>query len=152
MQSICIIMPTRFLKNMGKMPFYLIYFLGTSSMPFYKTKSKLESFFKNSKFFSDKTLDLLLNAFVSVLPNQMPKLFDTLNEKFEHHLILKCDKKIFDEILKVSKNIFNKDKKNNLSVCSNKESKKLTLNRFVFAGASARCANISKNANPSCCL
>ena len=136
-------------KKYGKDAFYLIYFLGTSSMPFfYKTKSKLESFFKNSKFFSYKTLDLLLNAFVSVLPNHMPKLFDTLNEKFAHHLILKCDKKNFDEILKVSKDIFNEDKKNNLLVCSNKESKKLTLNRFVFAGASARCANISKNANP----
>ena len=35
----------------------------------------------------------------------------TLNKKFKHHLILKCDKKIFDEILKVSKNIFNEDKK-----------------------------------------
>ena len=60
----------------------------------------------------------------------------------------KCDKKIFDEVLKVSKNIFNENSKNNLLICSTKESKKLTLNRFVFAGASARCANLSRNANP----
>ena len=81
-------------KKYGKDAFYLIYYLGTSSMPFfYKTKSKLESFFKNSKFFSNKTLDLILNAFVSILPNQMPKVFDALNNKFKHHLILKCDQK-----------------------------------------------------------
>ena len=136
-------------KKYGKDAFYLIYYLGTSCMPFfYKTKSKLESFFKNSKFFSNKTLDLILNAFVSILPNQMPKVFDDLNKKFKHHLILKCDQKIFDEVLKVSKNIFNENNKNNLLICSTKESKKLTLNRFVFAGASARCANISRNANP----
>ena len=135
-------------KKYGKDAFYLIYYLGTSCMPFfYKTKSKLESFFKNSKFFSNKTLDLILNAFVSILPNQMPKVFDDLNKKFKHHLILKCDKKIFDEVLKVSKNIFNENSKNNLLICSTKESKKLTLNRFVFAGASARCANITRNAN-----
>ena len=136
-------------KKYGKDAFYLIYYLGTSCMPFfYKTKSKLESFFKNSKFFSNKTLDLILNAFVSILPNQMPKVFDDLNNKFKHHLILKCDQKIFDEVLKVSKNIFNENNKNNLLICSTKESKKLTLNRFVFAGASARCANLSRNANP----
>ena len=136
-------------KKYGKDAFYLIYYLGTSCMPFfYKTKSKLESFFKNSKFFSNKTLDLILNAFVSILPNQMPKVFDELNKKFKHHLILKCDQKNFDEVLKVSKNIFNENNKNNLLICSTKDSKKLTLNRFVFAGASARCANISRNANP----
>ena len=136
-------------KKYGKDAFYLIYYLGTSCMPFfYKTKSKLENFFKSSKFFSNKTLDLILNAFVSILPNQMPKVFDALNNKFKHHLILKCDQKIFDEILKVSKNIFNENNKNNLLICSTKESKKLTLNRFVFAGASARCANLSRNANP----
>ena len=136
-------------KKYGKDAFYLIYYLGTSCMPFfYRTKSKLESFFKNSSLFSNKTLDLILNAFVSILPNQMPKVFDDLNKKFKHHLILKCDQKIFDEVLKVSKNIFNENNKNNLLICSTKESKKLTLNRFVFAGASARCANISRNANP----
>ncbi len=136
-------------KKYGKDAFYLIYYLGTSCMPFfYKTKSKLESFFKKSKFFSNKTLDLILNAFVSILPNQMPKVFDELNKKFKHHLILKCDQKIFDEVLEVSKKIFNENNKNNLLICSTKESKKLTLNRFVFAGATARCANISRNANP----
>ncbi len=136
-------------KKYGKDAFYLIYYLGTSCMPFfYRTKSKLESFFKNSSFFSNKTLDLILNAFVSILPNHMPKVFDDLNKKFKHHLILKCDKKNFDEVLKVSKNIFNEHSKNKLLICSTKESKKLTLNRFVFAGASARCANITKSANP----
>ncbi len=135
-------------KKYGKDAFYLVYFLGTSTMPFfYKIKSKLESFFKNSKFFSQKTLDLILNAFVSILPNQMPKVFDQLNKKYEHHLILKCDHKIYDEILKISKNIFCKEKKNNYLACNSKESKKLTLNRFVFAGASARCANLTKKAN-----
>ena len=136
-------------KKYGKDAFYLIYYLGTSAMPFfYKTKSKLESFFKNSKFFSHKTLDLILNTFVSILPNQMPKVFDSLNKKFNHHLILKCDNEIFDDILRISKNIFSTKNNNNFLICSAKESKKLTLNRFVFAGASARCANISKNANP----
>ena len=39
-------------KKYGKDAFYLVYYLGTSTMPFfYKTKSKLENFFKNSKFF-----------------------------------------------------------------------------------------------------
>ena len=38
----------------------------------------------------------------------MPKVFDDLNNKFKHHLILKCDQKIFDEVLKVSKNILMK--------------------------------------------
>tara|TARA_B100001094_G_scaffold324978_1_gene378515 strand:- start:522 stop:2192 length:1671 start_codon:yes stop_codon:yes gene_type:complete len=136
-------------KKYGKDAFYLVYYLGTSTMPFfYKTKSKLERFFKKSKIFSFRTLDILLNAFVAILPNQMPKLFDKLNKEFKHHLILKCDQKIYDEILKISKKYFNKKNKNNFLVCNTKESKKLTLNRFVFAGATARCAILSKEANP----
>ncbi len=135
-------------KKYGKDAFYLVYYLGTSTMPFfYKTKSKLESFFKKSQFFSHKTLDILLNAFVSLLPNQMPKAFDKLNKKFKHHLILKCDQKIYDEILKISEMFFFKENVNNFLVCNAKQSKKLTLNRFVFAGASARCANLSKQGN-----
>ncbi|MAI02696.1 MAG: D-lactate dehydrogenase [Rickettsiales bacterium TMED254] len=135
-------------KKFGKDAFYLIYYLGTSTMPFfYRTKSNLESFFEKSKFFSHRSLDFLLNAIVSILPNQMPKKFDKLNKKFKHHLILKCDQKIFNEILKISKNVFNRNKENNFLICSPKESKKLTLNRYVFAGASARCANLSKYAN-----
>ncbi len=136
-------------KKYGKDAFYLVYYLGTSTMPFfYKTKSKLENFFKKSRFFSGKTLDILLNALTSILPNQMPKLFDKLNKKYKHHLILKCDKKIYAKILKISKNIFCEENKSNFLICNIKESKKLTLNRFVFAGASARCANLSKHANP----
>ncbi len=135
-------------KKYGKDAFYLIYFLGTSSMPFfYKTKSKLESYFKKSRFFSHKTLDLILNAFVSILPNQMPRLYDKLNRKFKHHLILKFDQKIYSEILNISKTVFNHENNNNFIISSPKESKKLTLNRFVFAGASARCANLTKIAN-----
>ena len=77
-------------KKFGKDAFYLIYYLGTSTMPFfYRTKSNLESFFKKSKFFSHRSLDFLLNAIVSILPDQMPKKFDKLNKKFKHHLILK---------------------------------------------------------------
>ena len=135
-------------KKYGKDAFYLIYYLGTSSMPFfYKTKSKLEKFFKKSNFFSDRTLDLILNSIVSILPNQMPKLYNQLNKKYPHHLILKCDQGIYNEVLKISKTIFDKDKINNFVVASSKESKKLTLNRFVFAGASARCANLENAAN-----
>ena len=136
-------------KKYGKDAFYLVYYLGTSTMPFfYKTKSKLENFFKHSKFFSHRTLDLLLNAFVSILPNHMPKLFDKLNKKFKHHLILKCDQNIYDEVLNISKSFFYKKNENNILICNAKQSKKLTLNRFVFAGASARCANLLKQANP----
>ncbi len=136
-------------KKYGKDAFYLIYYLGTSTMPFfYKTKSKLERFFKNSRFFSHRTLDLLLNALVKILPNHMPKLFDNLNKDYKHHLILKCDQRIYNDVLKVSKNIFAENNNNNFLICNSRESKKLTLNRFVFAGASARCANLSKQANP----
>ena len=135
-------------KKFGKDAFYLIYLLGTSCMPFfYKTKSKLESFFKTSSFFSSKTLDLILNAIVSILPDLMPKLYNNLNKKYSHHLILKCDQRIYDEIFKISKKIFGSEKKNNLAIVNSKDSKKLTLNRFVFAGATARCANLSKEAN-----
>ncbi len=135
-------------KKYGKDAFYLIYYLGTSSMPlFYKIKSNLERIFKNSKFFSSKTLDIILNKMFSLLPNQMPKYFDNLNKKFKHHLILKCDENIHNEVLKISNKIF-KNEKNNFLQCSIKDSKKLTLNRFVFAGASARCANLDNEANP----
>ena len=134
-------------KKYGKDAFYLIYYLGTSSMPFfYKTKSKLENFFRKSNFFSHRTLDLILNIIVSFLPNQMPKLYNKLNKKYPHHLILKCDQGIYNQVLKISKAIFDKDN-NNFVVTTSKESKKLTLNRFVFAGASARCANLEDEAN-----
>ena len=77
----------------------------------------------------------------------MPKLYNKLNKKYPHHLILKCDQGIYNEVLEISKTIFDKDDINNFVVASSKESKKLTLNRFVFAGASARCANLENRAN-----
>ena len=55
----------------------------------------------------------------------MPKVFDELNNKFKHHLILKCDQKIFDEVLKISKNIFPRKKtRNNFEIFAKQPSPK----------------------------
>ena len=136
-------------KDYGKDAFLLVHFFGTTCMPFfYKAKSKLERYFHSSSFFSSKTLDFILHNFVSILPNQMPKIFNNLNKIYKHHLILKCNESIYDEMLKVSKTIFNKTSKNNFMECNKNEGKKIILNRFVFAGASSRYANLNKNANP----
>ncbi len=134
-------------KKYGKDAFLLIYYLGTSSMPFfYKLKSKLENYFSNSKMFSSKTLDIILNFLSKLFPNHLPKIFDELNKKYEHHLILKFDGSIEKEIHSISNQIFNRSD-NNFFECNKVEAKKITLNRYVFAGASARFANLEPRAN-----
>jgi len=134
-------------KKYGKDLFLLIHFLGTSSMPFfYKLKTRLENYFARSRLFSSKTLDHLLNLVVKIFPNHLPKKFDKLNEKYEHHLILKCDEKIYKEILQVSREIFSRNN-NNFFECNKLESKKIILNRYVFAGATLRYANLDPESN-----
>ncbi len=134
-------------KKYGKDAFLLIYFLGTSTMPiFYKIKTRIERYFKSSKIFNSKSLDYILNILASALPSHLPKIFDSLNKKFVHHLIFKCDTKDLKEITKITDLIFNKEY-NNIRVCDAEETKKIILNRFVFAGATARLAILDKNSN-----
>ena len=134
-------------KKYGKDAFLLINLLGTSSMPiFYRLKSKIERYFRNSKIFHNDLLDIILNWLANTLPNHMPKSFDELNKKFKHHLIFKCEKKDIKKITKIINNIFNKSY-NNQKFCNSREAKKIILNRFVFAGATARFATLDKKSN-----
>ena len=134
-------------KNYAKDAFLLIYYLGTSCMPFfYKIKSRIERYFNSSAIFSSRSLDKILNKIANFFPNHLPKIFDILAEKYEHHLILKFDASIKKDILEISETIFN-NKKNNFFECNKIEAKKIILNRYVFASATLRYANLDINSN-----
>ena len=135
-------------KKYGKDAFLLIYFLGTSAMPvFYKLKSRIETFFKNSKFIPSFLLDYILHYITYFIPHPLGSKFDHLNKEYEHHLILKFDQSIYKEIKTIASSIFQKNPNANLLHCSPIESKKLTLNRFVMAGANVRFVRVDKNTN-----
>ena len=135
-------------KNFGRDAFYLIYFFGTDAMPFfYKTRNIIDKFLKKFKFLSYNALENILQKLSYILPNIMPKKFDDLNKRYEHHLILKCDNKSVKDIERIITRNFNSSKKNSFIHCSSKESKKLILNRFVTAGATIRYAKINRKAN-----
>ena len=136
-------------KKYGKDAFLLIYCIGSHTMPFfYKVKSKIEKYFGNSKLFSSYSLDYILHFFTKLIPHPISKKFDYLNNKFEHHLILKFDRSIYNDIKLIASKIFNSKSKNNLLHCDEKESKKITLVRFVMAGANVRYARIHPKTNP----
>ncbi len=135
-------------KIYGKDLFLLIHFLGTSVMPiFYRIKSKIEKFFSKSKIFSSFTLDYVLHYLTKLLPHPLSKKFDGINNKFEHHLILKFDKSIYNAIKSIAYQIFNKKNNTNFLHCTSLESKKITLARFVIAGANVRFARVHPNTN-----
>ncbi len=135
-------------KKYGKDAFLLIYLLGTSVMPiFYKIKSKIDNFFSNSRFFSSYALDYILYYFTYLIPHPLGNKFNKINKKFEHHLILKFNKSIYGEIESIASKIFKNNEKNNFLHCTKKESKKITLARFVIAGANIRFARVNKNTN-----
>ena len=110
-------------------------------MPFfYKIKSKVEQFFTKSKLFHSFSLDYILQFLSKLFPHPLSKKFDFFNKKYEHHLILKFDKSIYNQIKSITNQIFNNKSKNNILHCSPIESKKITLARFVMAGANMRYA------------
>jgi D-lactate dehydrogenase len=136
-------------KKYGKDAFLLIYYLGTHTMPFfYKIKSKIEKVFSNSKLFSPYSLDYILHFLTKFIPHPLSKNFDYINKKYEHHLILKFDKSIYNDIKSIANSIFNNKSKNNILHCNDKESKKITLARFVIAGANVRYARVHPKTNP----
>ncbi|PPR25875.1 MAG: D-lactate dehydrogenase [Alphaproteobacteria bacterium MarineAlpha9_Bin4] len=135
-------------KKYGKDAFLLIYYLGTSVMPiFYKIKSRIEKFFSNSRLFSNYSLDYILQYFVKIIPHPLSKKFDKINDKYEHHLIVKFDASIYSQIKFLASEIFKKKSKANFLHCTLKESKKLTLTRFVIAGANVRFARVHPKTN-----
>ena len=135
-------------KKYGKDAFLLIYLLGSHAMPFfYKIKSKIEKFFSKSKLFNSFTLDYILHFFTKFIPHPLSKKFDLISNKFEHHLILKFDKSIYNEIKPIAYKLFKNKSKNNFLHCDKKESKKITLARFVMAGANVRYARIHPKTN-----
>ena len=135
-------------KKYGKDAFLLIYFLGTSIMPFfYKTKTKIESFFTLSKLFPSFTLDYILHFLTYFIPHPLSRKIDVISKKYQHHLILKFDETLYEEINSIASKIFKNKKKANFLHCTSKESKKITLNRFVMAGANVRYVRINRNTN-----
>ncbi len=62
-------------------------------------------------------------------------------------MILKFDETLYEEINSIASKIFKNKKKANFLHCTSKESKKITLNRFVMAGANVRYVRINRNTN-----
>ena len=93
-------------------------------MPFfYKIKSKIEKFFSKSKLFNSFTLDYILHFFTKFIPHPLSKKFDYISNKFEHHLILKFDKSIYNHIKPIAYMLFKNKSKNNFYIAMKKNQK-----------------------------
>lgn len=127
-------------QKYGKDGYLSIKHLGTARLPtLFKTKSKIDNFFKNFKLLpqqiSDRTLQFIANA----LPNHLPNRITKFGQTYEHHLLLKMSDEGIVEARQYLE-LLAKEHGDDIGFfeCNEQETEAAFLQRFVAANAASR--------------
>ena len=125
-------------KKYSKDTFIAIDKMGPSFIPkLFEFKRKVDLIASKVYFLPNKLSDRLMQAMSYFWPNHLPKRMEQYRNKYEHHWIIEFSDEGIDEAHKYFNKFFKKHE-GDFFECTNKESKKAILHRFVAAGAVAR--------------
>lgn len=135
-------------KNFGKDSFLTIQYLGTDRLPkLFRTKGSVDSALNKISFLPKFLSDRILQGLSHLWPQHLPKRMLDYHQRFEHHLLIKMSDEGIDEASQFLEKFF-ADKNENFGeffVCTEDESKKAFLQRFVAAGAAIRYETINSH-------
>ena len=125
-------------KKYSKDTFIAIDKMGPSFIPkLFEFKRRIDNLAEKIIFLPNKLSDIIMQCLSILWPKHLPPRMDEYRNKYEHHWIIEFSDDGIDE----AKLFFDKFFKNNEGgyfECTDKESKKAILHRFVAAGAVAR--------------
>ena len=125
-------------KKYSKDTFIAIDKMGPSFIPkLFEFKRKVDLIASKVYFLPNKLSDSLMQAMSYFWPNHLPKRMEQYRNKYEHHWIIEFSDDGIDEAQQYFNKFFKKHE-GDFFECTNKESKKAILHRFVAAGAVAR--------------
>mgnify|MGYP003336719163 FL=1 len=134
-------------KKYSKDNFIVIEKLGTKFLPtLFEIKRKVDLLSKYFKFLPNKLSDHLMQFLSNFYPNHLPKRMENFKDKYDHLWIIE----MVDDGIEEAKDYFEKYFKSNegdFFICTENESKKAMLHRYVSAGAFGRYQSLKNKTN-----
>ena len=135
-------------KKYSKDSFIVIEKLGTKFLPtLFEIKRKVDLLSKYFKFFlPNRFSDHLMQFLSKFYPNHLPKRMENFKDKYDHLWIIE----MVDNGIEEAKGYFEKYFKSNegdFFICTENESKKAMLHRYVSAGAFGRYQSLKNKTN-----
>ncbi len=125
-------------KKYSKDNFIVIHKLGTSFIPhLFALKRRVDLIAEKLKFFPDKFSDRLMQFLSKLWPNHLPKRMEKYRDLYEHHWVIETSDEAIDETRNYFEKFF-KTHDGDFFECTDKESKKALLHRFVAGSAIGR--------------
>ncbi|MEM6491765.1 MAG: D-lactate dehydrogenase, partial [Pseudomonadota bacterium] len=123
-------------RTHGKDTLLMIHWLGTKYLPrFFNLKGQLDARLNKIGLLPKNLVDRLMQVFVKLLPEALPKRMLAFRDRFEHHLILKVSAAAAADTEAILAENFGDD---GWFRCEPIEAKKAMLHRFAAAGAAVR--------------
>jgi D-lactate dehydrogenase len=134
-------------KKYSKDSFIVIEKLGTKFLPtLFEIKRKVDLLSKYFKFLPNRFSDHLMQLLSKFYPNHLPKRMENFKDKYDHLWIIE----MVDNGIEEAKGYFEKYFKSNegdFFICTENESKKAMLHRYVSAGAFGRYQSLKNKTN-----
>ena len=125
-------------KKYSKDTFIAIDKMGPSFIPkLFEFKRRVDLVAAKIFFLPDKFSDKLMQFLSYLWPNHLPKRMEEYRKKFEHHWIIELSEESIEEGRAYFNEFFKKNEGSYFE-CTDKESQKAILHRFVAASAVAR--------------
>lgn len=125
-------------KKYGKDTFVVINKMGSGFIPkLFALKRKADLLAGKLSFLPNKFSDKLMQFLSKLWPNHLPKRMEQYRDRFEHHWIIEMSDEGVDEARAYFKNFFTENE-GDFFECTEKESKKAILHRFVAGSAIGR--------------
>ena len=120
--------------------YLIIKLFGAGFLPkLWSLKKKVDGILSRVPLLPKSFSDRFLQGFTSILPAHLPKRMREYRNKFEHHLIIKANDCVIDEVDALLERYANNDVMTGAYfICSPKEAKAALLHRFVAGNASGR--------------
>ena len=127
--------------------YMMISLFGTGFLPkLWAAKKRVDSVLNHIPLLPNSFSDRFLQFVFGLLPSHLPKSMRDYRDKFEHHLVIKANDGVIDEVRQLLDNLTSDpDRDLGFFECNPKEAKAALLHRFVAGNASGRIKLIKKD-------
>ena len=120
--------------------YLMIKFFGAGFLPkLWSLKKKVDGVLNRIPLLPNSFSDRFLQVSASILPAHLPKRMRDYRDKFEHHLVIKANDDVIEDVFSLLDGFIKNDQTTgSFFICTPKEAKAALLHRFVAGNASGR--------------
>jgi len=131
-------------EKYGKHTFLVINKLGTQYITrLFRYKIAVDNLL--AKFGGENLSDKVLQFFANLLPKHLPDRLYEYRNLYEHHLLLRVSKDMYEQTITFLQNYFTQNATGDFFECDEEEGRKAFLHRFAVAGAAINYRALHKN-------